>query len=64
MDVSRHMTCDKNILINFKTVNYGTVTFGDGVAGKVLGKRTLNLEGLPKLKNVMLVDGLNANLIA
>ncbi|XP_062085634.1 uncharacterized protein LOC133791733 [Humulus lupulus] len=55
---------DNNILINLKSVNFGTITFGDGVAGKVRGKGTLNLEGLPKLKNVLLVDGWKAILIS
>ena len=61
---SRHMTGDASILSNFKTMKCGGVTFGDGMSGNILGKGTLNLDGLPKLKNVLLVEGLKANLIS
>ncbi|CAM8895359.1 unnamed protein product [Rhodiola kirilowii] len=40
------------------------VTFGDGVKGHVLGRGTLNVPGLPRLKEVLLVKGLQANLIS
>ncbi|CAM8948310.1 unnamed protein product [Rhodiola kirilowii] len=40
------------------------VTFGDGVEGRVLGKGMLNVQGLPRLKDVFLVKGLQANLIS
>ncbi|CAM8877341.1 unnamed protein product [Rhodiola kirilowii] len=39
------------------------VTFGDGVEGRVLGKGILNVQGLPILKEVFLVKGLQANRI-
>ena len=61
---SRHMTGNANILTNFKSWKCGVVTFGDGMTGNILGKGTLNIEGLPKLKNVLLVDRLKANLIS
>ncbi|CAM8887453.1 unnamed protein product [Rhodiola kirilowii] len=37
--------------------NAENVTFGDGVEGRVLGRGTLNVQGLPRLKEV-LVKGL------
>ncbi|CAM8877573.1 unnamed protein product [Rhodiola kirilowii] len=40
------------------------VTFGDGFEGRVLGKGMLNVQGLPRLKEVFLVKGLQANLIS
>ena len=53
---SKHMTGDKNFLKDYKTIDVGHVTFGDGVKGRVLGKGTLDFEGLPRLKNVLHVD--------
>ncbi|XP_062103534.1 uncharacterized protein LOC133814611 [Humulus lupulus] len=61
---SRHMTDDANILTNFKSLKCGVVTFGDGMSGNIVGKGTLSLDGLPKLRNVLLVEGLKANLIS
>ena len=49
---SRHMTGDKSILVNHKSVSDGLVTFGDSVQGKILGNETLNIEGFPKLKRL------------
>ncbi|XP_024019817.1 uncharacterized protein LOC112091153 [Morus notabilis] len=61
---SRHMTGERSLLKNFKSLTDGHVTFGDGVKGRVLGRGTLDVDGLPKLKNVLLVKGLKANLIS
>ena len=58
------MTGDKKFLKDYKTIDVGHVTFGDGVKGRVLGKGTLDFEGLLSLKNVLHVDGLAANLIS
>ena len=60
---SRHMTGNKEFLVNIRPMQGGDVTFGNGLNGKILGIGTLNFEGLPRLKNVMLVDGLRANLL-
>ncbi|XP_075524511.1 uncharacterized protein LOC142556904 [Primulina tabacum] len=38
--------------------------YGGGAKGKIVGKGTLNVEGLPKLHNVLHVEGLNSNLIS
>lgn len=40
------------------------MTFGNGLKGKVFDKRMLEVEGLPRLKNVLLVEGSKANLIS
>ena len=40
------------------------VTFGDGTKKQVLGKGTICIPGLPKLRNTLYVDGLQANLIS
>ncbi|XP_019188855.1 PREDICTED: uncharacterized protein LOC109183091 [Ipomoea nil] len=60
---SRHMTGDAKYLNNVKG-STGEVTFGDGVKGKITGIGTLNVTGLPKLQQVLLVEGLHANLIS
>ncbi|XP_019171075.1 PREDICTED: uncharacterized protein LOC109166637 [Ipomoea nil] len=60
---SRHMTGEAKFLNNIKG-STGEVTFGDGVKGKITGISTLNVTGLPKLKKVLLVEGLHANLIS
>lgn len=52
---SRHMTGDSNALIDIKTGSNEAVSFGDGVRGSVTGLGTLNVIGVPRLKNVMLV---------
>ena len=38
--------------------------FGDGVQVKALGRGLLDVPGLPKLEDVLLVEGLKANLIS
>ncbi|CAM8911389.1 unnamed protein product [Rhodiola kirilowii] len=59
------MTGNFEFLINIKEhKGSSNVTFGDGVKGRVLGKGILNVQGLPRLKEVFLVKGLQANLIS
>ncbi|KAG9442201.1 hypothetical protein H6P81_018055 [Aristolochia fimbriata] len=58
------MTGSTEFLTNLQKEYGGQVTFGDGVKGSVVGKGDLNVQGLPKLKNVLLVDRLKANLIS
>ncbi|XP_075515558.1 uncharacterized protein LOC142550205 [Primulina tabacum] len=60
---SRHMTGSREYLINYVEQKCGRVTYGRGAKGKIVGKGTLNVEGLPKLHNVLHVEGLNSNLI-
>ena len=61
---SRHMTGNKWLLSNVLPFSLDFVTFGDGAKGSVLGLESFNVSGLPKLKDVLLVDGLKANLIS
>ncbi|CAL8107783.1 unnamed protein product [Prunus armeniaca] len=62
---SRHMSGDKCWFTNLNTECVeGSVTFGDGSKGKILGKGDVETLGLPFLKNVMLVENLQANLIS
>lgn len=60
---SRHMTSQKEMLTNLKP-SKGQVTFGDGVKGKILATGTLHLPRKIKLDDVLLVQGLRANLIS
>ncbi|CAM8910823.1 unnamed protein product [Rhodiola kirilowii] len=61
---SRHMTGNPKFLTNIERFNGKSVTFGDGVEGRVLGRGTLKVPGLLRLTNVFLVEGLQANLIS
>ncbi|XP_073132746.1 uncharacterized protein [Henckelia pumila] len=56
---SRHMTGLKKYLSDYEEQDKGKVTYGGGANGKIVGKGTLNVEGLPKLHNVLHVEGLN-----
>lgn len=58
------MTSEKNYLFNLKTVSSGKVTFGDGASGKIVEKGKPNFPGFSTLNDVMLVEGLIANLIS
>ncbi|XP_073151972.1 uncharacterized protein [Henckelia pumila] len=48
---SRHMTGLKKYLSDYVEQDKGKVTYGGGANGKIVGKDTLNIEGLPKLHN-------------
>ena len=51
--------------MDYKLLSEGLVTFGDdGVTARVLGRGTLNIDGFPRFKNVLHVDGLKANLVS
>ena len=58
------MTGNKWLLSNVLPFSLDFVTFGDGAKGSVLGLGSFNVHGLPKLKDVLRVDGLKANLIS
>ena len=58
------MTGDKIFLKDYQAIVVRHVTFGDGVKGRVLGKKTLDVDGLPRLKSVLHVKRLKANLIS
>ena len=61
---SRHMTREKSYLCDYQNMPDGYVFFGDGKKGRVLGKKTLLANGLPKLKSVLHVERLKANLLS
>ncbi|XP_057445983.1 uncharacterized protein LOC130738093 [Lotus japonicus] len=60
---SRHMTGVKMYLDNIKPHSTSYVTFGDGAKGKFKGSGKIVSGGSPNLSNVLLVEGLIANLI-
>ena len=57
------MTDNKELLSNLQPCGLDQVTFGDGVRATVFGCGLLQVQGMPKLDNVLLVDGLKSNLI-
>ncbi|KAG9442463.1 hypothetical protein H6P81_018317 [Aristolochia fimbriata] len=61
---SRHMTGNAGNLTDIHREDGGQVTFGDGAKGAVIGRGRLKVDGLPKLENVLLVNGLKANLLS
>ena len=60
---SKHMTGNKEFLINLQPCNLESMTFDDGAKGTVIGSDLLKVPGMPKLENVILVNGLKVNLI-
>jgi hypothetical protein len=58
------MTGMDNFLGNVRPYAKSYVTFGDGAKGKIVGIGDLVSEGSPRLNNVLLVKGLEANLIS
>ncbi|GAA0174620.1 hypothetical protein LIER_41752 [Lithospermum erythrorhizon] len=61
---SRHMTKNKSYLSKIEKVRSDYVTFGRGEKDRIVGKGLLSVDGLPKLKDVLLVEGLTTNLIS
>ncbi|XP_062076044.1 uncharacterized protein LOC133780190 [Humulus lupulus] len=61
---SRHMTGNRNVLVNYKEGKEGAVTFGDGNKGQIFGKGDLVLNRVAPLTEVLYVKGLKANLIS
>ena len=61
---SRHMTGDPSKLHGLVSFQGGNVTFGDGNTSRVIGKGTVENIGLSPKDEVLLVDGLKANLIS
>ena len=58
------MTGMKDYLVDLKAYATSYVTFGDGAKGKIKGIGNLSSNGSPLLDNVLLVEGLTANLIS
>ena len=61
---SHHMTGDKSLFKSLKEKVGDYVTFGDGSHAQVLGKGTVEIQGLPLLKDVLYIKGLKANLLS
>lgn len=61
--VALAMTGDRNCLTSLKP-NSSKVTFRDGAIENIIRKGKFNEQGLPFLKDVMLVEGLTTNLIS
>ena len=61
---SKHMAGNKEFLTNLQLCSLESVTFGDSAKGTVLGSGSLKIPGMPKLYNVLLVNGLKVNLIS
>ena len=58
------MTGEKKYLNDYQSMPDEHVSFGDGGKGRMLEKWTLLTDGLSKLKNVLHVKGLKANLMS
>ncbi|XP_058754706.1 uncharacterized protein LOC131627862 [Vicia villosa] len=61
---SNHMTGRKNLLVDIKLDGTSYVTLGDGEIREVKGIGKSGYPGVPNLNNVLLVQGLAANLIS
>ena len=61
---SRHMTGDKTLFKTLKEKVGDYVTFGDGSHSQILGKGTIEIPGLPLLKDVLYIKGLKTNLLS
>lgn len=57
-------TWHKEFLDGYELFNGGKVTYGGGAKGQIVGKGTLNFWNFPRLRNVLHVERLNANLIS
>ncbi|XP_073138586.1 uncharacterized protein [Henckelia pumila] len=54
---SRHMTGSRRFLTDYVEKKSGKMTYEGGSKGNIIGKGTLNVAGLPKLRNVLHVQG-------
>ena len=61
---SHHMSGDKSLVKSLKEKVGDYVTFGDGSHAQVVGKGTVEIPGLPLLKDVFYIKGLKANLLS
>ena len=57
------MIGNKCLLTNLQPFILDFVTFRDGAKGSVLGSSFLNVLEMPKLRDVLLAEGLKANMI-
>ncbi|GFP94262.1 pullulanase 1 chloroplastic [Phtheirospermum japonicum] len=61
---SKHMIGSEDLLSNTVKFQGGKVKYGGGANGQIIGQGTLHVPGIAKLENVLLVEGLTANLIS
>ena len=61
---SRHMTGDKSLFKSLKEEVGDYVTFGDGSHAQVFGKGTVEIPGLPLLKDILYIKGLKVNFLS
>ncbi|XP_062080574.1 uncharacterized protein LOC133785341 [Humulus lupulus] len=61
---SRHMTGNRNVLVNYKKGKEGDVTFCDGNKGQIFGKGDQELNRVAPLTEELYVKGLKENLIS
>ena len=61
---SRHTSGDRSLFAKVEKYDGGLVTFRDGKKSRVIGKGTIGTLGNPTLNDVLLVDGLKANLLS
>ena len=57
---SHHMIGDKSLFKSFKEKVGDCMTFGNGSYAQVLGKGTIEIPGLPLLKDVLYIKGLKS----
>lgn len=57
------MTGNKEYPSDYFESRKGSVNFGDGEKNKVVGIGIVNVEGIPKLKNVLHIERMKTNLI-
>jgi len=61
---SKHMSEDKDQFKKFKSLSGGLITFEDGSTTIVEGKRSIDIPSLPTFHNVLIINGLKANLLS
>ena len=61
---SKHMTGDKTKFISLQSKNGGGVTFGGSGQGKIIGIGKIGKNSSTSIDNVLLVEGLNHNLLS
>ncbi|POO00877.1 hypothetical protein TorRG33x02_035080, partial [Trema orientale] len=61
---SRHITGNRSFPTDYHEISNRCVTSGDGKKDQILGVGNLYVQRFPNLKNMLLVEGLEANLIS
>lgn len=58
------MTSERSLFSQFGEKDEGSVTFGDGNVARIVGTGTIDVSGLPKLIDVLYMQGLKHNLLS